>query len=125
MGKKNKKGGGGPTGMSTAKFFLKLGAGLVGGAIIGEVISPITGPVSGPALGIAAVGLPLWGLKSRYLTHALAPAIAVQALKTASESKAISSARDAVAVAYLPPGTPGYDTRVETELERARRAAQG
>lgn len=117
--KKKGKGGGGSSAMATAKFFAKLGAGLIGGAIIGEVISPLTGPVSGPALGIAAVGLPIWGLKTRYLTHALAPAVAVQALKTASESRAIGVARDAVAVAALPPGaSSGND-----ELARARAAA--
>lgn len=120
MAKDKKGSGGGSSGMSTAKFFLKLGAGLIGGAIVGEVISPLTGPVSGPALGIAAVGLPLWGLKQRYLTHALAPAIAVQALKTASESNPMRIARDSVAVAALPPGgTSGND-----ELERARQAAR-
>ena len=122
---KHEKKSGGSSGMSTAKFFLKLGAGLIGGAIIGEVISPLTGPVSGPALGIAAVGLPLWGLKQRYLTHALAPAIAVQALKTASESRPMQVARDSVAVAALPPGTPGYDTQDEIAAARRAREAAG
>lgn len=92
MAKKNKGGGG----HSTAKFLFKLGASLIGGVVLGEVISPLTGPVSGPALGIAIVGLPVWGVKRGYLTHAVLPAVAVQALKTAQGTKPMIVAKASV-----------------------------
>lgn len=119
MAKKNKGGGGKP---STAKFLFKLVGSLVGGAVVGEVISPLTGPVSGPAIGMALVGLPVWGLKRQYVTHALAPAIAVQALKTASTSAPILVAKASLsgATAALKAGSGESD-----ELARARAIARG
>lgn len=116
--KKGHSGGGG----SSAKFFLKLGASLIGGAVIGEVISPVLPrAISGPALGVAVVGLPVWGMKRSFLTHALAPAVAIQALKTASESQPISIARASVANSAAAIGPGG----TVDELELARRAARG
>lgn len=118
MGKKNK----GHRPPSTAKFLFKLGASLIGGAVIGEIVSPLTGPVSGPALGMAIVGLPVWGMKRQYVTHALAPALAVQALKTASTTGPILVAKASLAgaTAALKAGSGETD-----ELARARALAQG
>lgn len=118
MAKKKKSGGGK---QSTAKFLFKLGASLVGGAVVGEIISPLTGPVSGPAIGVALVGLPVWGLKRQYVTHAIAPAVALQALKTASTSGPVVVAKASLAgaTAALKAGSGESD-----ELARARAIAR-
>lgn len=110
---------------SAAKYLLKLGGALVGGAILGEVISPITGPVSGPAIGVALVGLPVWGFKKAYLGNALVPAVALQALKTASTTPPLLVAKASLsgATAALRAGS-SETASVPDEVERARRARQ-
>lgn len=124
MGKHSKKHGGG---RSTGKFLFKIGATLVGGAVLGEILSPVTGPISGPALGVAAVGLPVWGLRPGYLAYAGMPAIALQVLKLAQEPSGVIGTPVLAAKASLAGATralkSGATTTEDDALARARAAA--